>query len=82
MLRLMKIFEVLWLIASIIALTEAIIKFRNGEAYGNYIYITIFTACVAGFMYYYKKKHRKYMEAYYRKKEEEAKQQQQQKPKN
>jgi len=69
MMRLMKIFEVLWLFASAVALTMAIIRASRGEAYGSYIYITIFTACVAGFMYRYKKKHRKYMEEYYRKKQ-------------
>ncbi len=66
MMRLMKIFEVLWLIVSIIALTMCIIKAVKGEAYGNYIYITIFTAGVALFMYRFKKKNRLYLEKYYR----------------
>ena len=51
MLRLMKIFEVLWLAASLITLTMAIIRATSGQAYGNYIYITLFTAAVALFMY-------------------------------
>ncbi len=68
----MRIFEILWLIAAIIALTMAITRGIKGQAYGSYIYITIFTTCVAAFMYYYKKKHRKYLENYYRQKEEKA----------
>lgn len=66
MMRLMKIFEILWLIVSIIALIMCIIKAVNGEAYGNYIYITIFTAAIALFMYRFKKKNRLYLEKYYR----------------
>ena len=62
MLKLMKIFEWLWLCASLIALTMAITKYINGQAYGNYIYITLFTACVAMFMYWFKKRNRLYLE--------------------
>ncbi|MBC8046756.1 MAG: hypothetical protein H7Y00_08175 [Fimbriimonadaceae bacterium] len=69
----MKIFEVMWLIACIVAITMAITRASKGQAYGNYIYLTIFTGCVAAFMYWYKKRHRKYMEEYYKKKEEEMK---------
>lgn len=72
MMRIMKIFEVLWLIASLIALTMAIVKAIHGEAYGSYIYITVFTAAVAFFMYRFKKKNRLYLEKYYRQKAEEA----------
>ncbi|HAE13349.1 MAG TPA: hypothetical protein DCG24_03910 [Bacteroidetes bacterium] len=58
----MKIFEVLWLAASLIALTMAIIRATSGQAYGNYIYITLFTAAVALFMYRFKKRNRLYLE--------------------
>ena len=71
MLKLMRIFEVLWLVASAIALTMAIIRATSGQAYGNYIYITIFTACVTFFMYRFKKKNRLYMEERYRRQQEE-----------
>ncbi len=67
----MKIFEMLWLIASIIALALAIKRAIEGEAYGSYIYITVFTAAVAFFMYHFKKKNRLYLENHYRKKFEE-----------
>lgn len=62
MLKLMKIFEWLWLGASAIALTMAIVRGVNGEVYGNYIYITLFTAAVALFMYRFKRKNRLYLE--------------------
>lgn len=62
MLKMMKIFEWLWLGVSIIALIMAITKFMNGQAYGNYIYITLFTAAVALFMYWFKKRNRLYLE--------------------
>ncbi len=72
-LKLMKIFEVMWLVAAVISLTMVIIRSSNGQAYGNYIYITVFTTCVAAFMYWFKKKNRKYQEVYYKKKAEESK---------
>jgi hypothetical protein len=62
MLKLMKIFEWLWLGASAIALTMAIVRGVNGEVYGNYIYIALFTAAVALFMYRFKRKNRLYLE--------------------
>ncbi len=62
MLKLMKIFEGLWLFVCLVALTMAIVRAVNGQAYGNYIYITIFTAAVAYFMYRFKKKNRLYLE--------------------
>ncbi|MFN0274261.1 MAG: hypothetical protein ACKVPJ_00825 [Chitinophagales bacterium] len=71
MLRIFKIFEVMWLVASAAAIIMAITRASKGQAYGNYIYLTVFTACVAGFMYWYKKRHRKYLEGYYKKKREE-----------
>ncbi len=77
-LKLMKIFEVMWLIAAVISLTMVIIRSSNGQAYGNYIYITVFTTCVAVFMYWFKKKNRKYQEEYYKRKEEEIKKRQSQ----
>jgi len=58
----MKIFEWLWLGVSIIALVLAITKYLDGQAYGNYIYITLFTAGVALFMYRFKKRNRRYLE--------------------
>ena len=69
-LKLMKIFEVMWLVAAVISLTMVVIRSSNGQAYGNYIYITVFTTCVAVFMYWFKKKNRKYQEEYYKKKKE------------
>jgi len=77
-LKLMKIFEVMWLVAAVISLTMVIIRYSNGQAYGNYIYITVFTTCVAVFMYWFKKKNRKYQEEYYKRKEEEIKKRQSQ----
>jgi len=77
-LKLMKIFEVMWLVAAVISLTMVIIRSSNGQAYGNYIYITVFTTCVAVFMYWFKKKNRKYQEEYYKRKEEEIKKRQSQ----
>ncbi len=71
-LKLMKIFEVMWLVAAGISLVMVFVRASNGQNFGNYIYITIFTSCVAAFMYWFKKKNRKYHEAYYKKKEEEA----------
>jgi hypothetical protein len=62
MLKLMKIFEWLWLGASAIALTMAIVRGVNGQVYGNYIYITLFTAAIALFMYRFKRKNRLYLE--------------------
>jgi hypothetical protein len=62
MLKLMKIFEWLWLGASVIALTMAIVRGVNGQMYGNYIYITLFTAAIALFMYRFKRKNRLYLE--------------------
>jgi O-antigen/teichoic acid export membrane protein len=70
-LRLMKIFEVLWLVVAVIALVLAVTKGLNGESYGSYVFITIFTAGIAYFMYRFKKKNRKYLESYYKKKEQE-----------
>ncbi len=70
-LKLMKIFEVLWLFVACVALVLAITKAINGEAYGSYIFITIFTSGIAYFMYRFKKKNRKYLESYYKKKEAE-----------
>ena len=73
-LRLYKIFEIMWLVASFVSLTVLITRAMNGESYGNYIYITIFTASVAVFMYYFKKKNRKYMEKRYKEQEEKDEQ--------
>lgn len=73
MLRAFKIFEVMWLVACAGAIIMAITRASKGEAYGNYIYLTAFTACVAAFMYWYKKRHRKYLEKYYREKKNEEK---------
>ena len=70
-LRLMKIFEVLWLVVAVIALVLAVTKGLNGESYGSYVFITIFMAGIAYFMYRFKKKNRKYLESYYKKKEQE-----------
>lgn len=70
-LKLMKIFEVMWLVVAAISLTLAITKAINGEAFGSYVFITFFTSGIAYFMYRFKKKNRKYLENYYRKKAEE-----------
>jgi len=71
MLKLMKIFELLWLMVSVIALTMAVVRAVNGQAFGNYIYITIFTAGVAYFMYRFKKKNRLYLENRYKQQQTE-----------
>jgi hypothetical protein len=65
----MKIFEIMWLVAAAIALFMAITRAANGLAYGNYIYITIFTTGIAIFMYIFKKRNRKYLQEYYKKQE-------------
>lgn len=70
-LRLMRIFEILWLVAAAIALTECIIHAIKGESVGSYIYITLFTAGVAFVMYRVKKNHRHFLENIQRRKEEE-----------
>lgn len=70
--RLMKIFEVMWLITAAVALVMAVTRAMNGQEYGNYIYITIFTGSVAYFMYRFKKKNRLYLEERYRQQEEMA----------
>jgi hypothetical protein len=70
MLKLMKIFEWLWLGASVIALTMAIVRGVNGQMYGNYIYITLFTAAIALFMYRFKRKNRLYLEERERQKQQ------------
>ncbi len=68
----MKIFEVMWLVAAFISLYMAISRGMKGESYGSYIYITVFTAGVAGFMYWFKKRNRQYLKDYYAKKEQES----------
>lgn len=73
-LRLMKIFEVMWLITAICALVMAITRGINGQSYGSYIYITCFTGAVALFMYRFKKKNRHYLESHYARQEELEKQ--------
>ena len=59
----------MWLIVAVIALTTGVFRAINGQSWGNYIYITIFTGCVAGFMFWFKKRNRRYMEDYYARKE-------------
>lgn len=66
----------MWLIACAAAIYMAISRASKGQTYGNYIYLTVFTACVAGFMYWYKKRHRKYLEGHYKKKKDDALKQQ------
>ncbi len=56
----------MWLIACIVSLVVLVTRAINGESYGNYIYITLFTGAIAIFMYYFKKKNRKYMEERYK----------------
>lgn len=69
-LRLMRIFEIMWLITALAALFMAVSRAVNGQSYGSYIYITIFTGAVAFFMYRFKKKNRHYLETHYAKQEE------------
>jgi len=73
--RLMKIFEVMWLVTAAVPLVMAITRALNGQQYGNYIYITLFTGSVAYFMFRFKKRNRLYLEEHYRKQEEMAKKQ-------
>ncbi len=75
-LRLMRIFEIMWLVTAIVALFMAISRALNGQSYGSYIYITCFTGAVAIFMYRFKKKNRKYLETHYARQEELEKQKQ------
>ena len=62
MLRLMKIFEVLWLCSQPDCPDHGHHQGYIRPAYGNYIYITLFTAAVALFMYRFKKRNRLYLE--------------------
>jgi uncharacterized membrane-anchored protein len=71
--KFLRIIEVMWLVVAAIALTTAIVRAVNGQAWGNYLYITVFTGCVAGFMYWFKKRSRRYMEAYYAEKDRPGK---------
>jgi uncharacterized membrane-anchored protein len=66
MTRFLRIIEIMWLIVAAIALITGIVRVSNGQNWGNYLYITLFTAAVAGFMYWFKKRNRRYMEAYHR----------------
>ena len=77
-LRLMKIFEIMWLITAAAALVMAVTRAINGQSYGSYIYITCFTGAVAFFMYRFKKKNRHYLESHYAKQEELERKKQQQ----
>ncbi len=65
MTRFLKIIEVMWLIVAAVALITGIVRAANGQSWGSYVYITLFTACVAAFMFWFKKRNRRYMEAYY-----------------
>jgi hypothetical protein len=58
----MKIFEILWLVAAVIAITIAILRGLKGETYGNYLYIAVFTSAISLFMYRFKKKNRLFLE--------------------
>lgn len=69
-LRLMRIFEIMWLITAVTALCMAVTRAMSGQSYGSYIYITIFTGAVAFFMYRFKKKNRHYLETHYAKMEQ------------
>lgn len=70
-LRLMRIFEIMWLITAIAAAVMAVTRAINGQSFGSYIYITCFTGAVAFFMYRFKKKNRHYLESHYAKQGEE-----------
>ena len=67
--RFLRIIEIMWLVVAAIALTTGIVRAANGQNWGNYIYITLFTAAVAAFMFWFKRRNRRYMEAYYANKE-------------
>lgn len=71
-LRFLRVIEVLWLVVAVVAGTVGITRMINGQNWGNYLYITLFTAGIAIFMYVFKKRNRKYMENYYAEKEEQS----------
>lgn len=66
--RLLKIFEWLWAFVAVVAATMAILRATRGENWGSYLYISLFTATLATFMYFFKKKNRLYMERYHKEK--------------
>ncbi len=69
MTRFLRVIEVLWLIVAVVAAIVGVSRMMNGQNWGNYLYITLFTAGVAIFMYFFKKRNRRYMETYYKEKE-------------
>mgnify|MGYP006245815995 CR=1 FL=1 len=62
MTRWMRIFELLWLGVAAIALGFGVSAAIEGEEWGSYIYIAIFTGVIGLFMYWFKKKNRLYLE--------------------
>ncbi len=71
MTRFLRIIEIMWLIAAALALGTGIYRAANGQTWGNYLYITLFTAGVAAFMYWFKKRNRRYMESYHQQQAEQ-----------
>lgn len=63
--RFLRIIEIMWLIVALIALVTGIVRALKGQTWGNYLYITLFTGAVAGFMFWFKRRNRRYMEDYY-----------------
>jgi mannose/fructose/N-acetylgalactosamine-specific phosphotransferase system component IID len=78
MTRFLRIIEIMWLVVAAIALGTAIYRASNGQSWGNYLWITVFTAAVAAFMYWFKKRNRRYMEAYHQEQARQAAEERQQ----
>lgn len=66
MTRFLRIIEIMWLIVAVVALGTGVYRAVNGQSWGSYLWITLFTGAVAGFMYWFKKRNREYMESYHR----------------
>lgn len=69
MTQFLKIIEIMWAIVAVVAAVTAVVRATAGQSWGNYLYVSLFTACIAVFMYFFKKRNRHFMEDYYRRKE-------------
>ena len=63
--RFLKVIEIMWLIVALVALVTAVLRASSGQSWGSYLYVTLFTGCLAAFMYWFKKRNRQYMESYH-----------------
>ena len=69
--RLLKIFEYLWLFVAAVSLILGIREMMNGGGFNHYFIITILLALLGLVMFRVKRSGRKSTEAYYQKKQEQ-----------